>query len=148
MPRVVWLLVILLAGCTSFSGYRGGAVPQMKDGPDVTDYRNVESNDAILRDYVTEVNLYAFYVFNYTKALNEYAAKHGWRALPMSPICEQYAMPGLMEIPDFVFRRGIKSDDEVDMALADYIRRLRLRMNENANRVNSAFAKHRMACIY
>lgn len=148
MPWVIWFLVIMLTGCSSFSGYRDGAVPRLKDGPDVTDYRNADASDAILRDYVTEVNLYAFYVFNYTKALNDYATKHGWHPLPMPPICEQYMMPGLMDIPDFVFRRGIKSDDEVDMALASYIRALRARMNENALRVNNAFAKHREACIY
>lgn len=148
MRVVIWFFIFLLCSCTQFGTVRNGSVGPMRDGPEMTDYRDIDTNDAILRDYVTEVNLYAFYVFNYTKALNEYAKRHGWRSLPMSPLCEQYAMPGLMDTPDFAFRHGVHSNDEVDMALADYIRRLRIRMDENAKRVNNAFAKHREACMY
>lgn len=148
MAWLIWLLVFTLTGCADVVAHRNGAVYQMKDGPDVSDYRNIDSNDVILRDYVTEVNLYAFYVFNYSKALNEYAVKHGWHNLPMAPLCEQYTMPGLMEIPDFVFKRGIKNDEDIDLALAAYIRRLRIRMEENADRVHNAFVKHREACMY
>lgn len=148
MPWVILFLAMAVSSCSQFGGRYTGPVQQLKDGPNVSEYQTNQRNDAALREYVTAVNLYAFYVFNYTKSLNEYAASHGWKALPMSPLCEQYQMPGLMDIPDFMFRRGIKTDEEVDLALADYIRRLRVRMEENAQRVNDAFVKHRAACMY
>lgn len=148
MRLLIGLLALCLVGCAGTGAVRNGQVQPIKDGPDPGNYTAINKDDAVLRDYVTEVNLYAFYVFNYTKALNEYAAQHGWHALPMAPLCEQYAMPGLMDIPGFVFRKGVASDAEVDQYLGEYIRRLRTRMKENANRINDAFVKHREACIY
>ena len=53
-----------------------------------------------MREYVADVNTYAYYVYFYTRNLNQQAAKHGWTPPMLAPICERFEIPKLHSVPE------------------------------------------------
>ena len=155
--RTLMLFALLLAGCavTQHSETRpemprpSWPMVKLEPPPSPERYGVGEDKKSAMGNYAADTSLYAFYVFHHARAVNDYAEKNGWRPPMFIPLCEGFALPEVMPIPEKV-TLDAESDTPQEMAVdvGRQLQRVLRQYRKERNELIKAYEKHRSTCLF
>lgn len=117
------------------------------DPPKISDY--CKNNTCNYRKFADDLNWYMMYLFTYTKAANEYAMSHGWKApIRRQPLCRLVRWPEATPLPVFTGKGVNSNSNEFEWELTQYIKQMRGIYNKHMNSVKVARELQQGQCLY
>lgn len=150
---LVVTIVLLLGGCINppifldkVSSYNE-PYKRIPPPPSIEDYRLLSDERAVINLYTTDMNWYLFYLFSYTKILNQYAMERGWSPPNTEPLCKVFAWPRSLDIPNFSYKEGM-TPEELDVELTIFITNAKKAYEGQVRLFDEAENWQRRLCIY
>ncbi len=155
MRALLLCLPLLLAACSGMvledrkSASAASVWPLRNLEPPPTLQPGIRStDDPGFRNYISEVNAYAYYVFVYARNLNDYAKMRNWRIPQPAPICERFEINGLNPIPGKVdLAEAARSPQDISRDLASQLKRLLGNYRQDRATFSRALEAHNATCI-
>lgn len=114
--------------------------------PKPRDYGRMDET-IVLHQYATDLNWYMFYMFSYTRVLNQYALSKGWVPPETAPLCKTFAWPRLKGMPKFDYDEG-DNLGKLEYELAAYITKLKAAYKGEQIKFEEAELWQERFCMY
>lgn len=155
--RTLMLFALLLAGCaeTQHSDTRpetprpSWPMVKLEPPPNPARYGAVEDKKSAMGNYAADTSLYAFYVYHHARAVNDYAEKNGWHLPVFISLCEGFALPEVMPIPEKVtLDAGSVTPQEMAVDVGRQFQRVLKQYRKERDELLKAYEKHRSTCLF
>lgn len=105
-------------------------------------------NDPEFQRYIADMNAYAYYVFIYTRNLNDYAHAHGWKVPQVISICERFDIGELHPVPAWItLDADSRSPQAISRDLAAQLKRILSNYRADRSLFLKAKERHEETCI-
>lgn len=156
MRIFVYLILLLLTGCTTFNGVQkprdtyinqSSSFIELNKFPDPKDYGDIERDSMARNNYVNAVNWYLMISYARVKIINDYAKDKGWVPPETKPVCRLVKWPKLKDMPTFVSKHSNNSS-KFKWELTNYIGRLQSVAEDNIKTYDDTLADQIELCVY
>lgn len=107
----------------------------------------IDSN--AMREYVADVNTYAYYVYVYTRNLNQQAVKRGWSPPMLAPLCERYELPKLHVVPERLsLDESSLTPQEISRDLSRKLNNLLWNYRSDRQTLLDSYNQYLTSCLY
>lgn len=155
MKALLLCITMFLMGCSGmvmegkqFTANQSTWPLRNLEGPPQLPSSVLSEDDPHFKQYISEVNAYAYYVFIYARNLNDYARMRKWRIPQPAPICERFEPFSLNPIPEKVnLAESARSPQDISRDLAMQLKRLLSNYRQDRAAFSRALEAHYATCI-
>lgn len=119
----------------------------VKPPPAIENYSDIGRDDNVLYLYTNDLNWYMFYLFSYTRILNQYALSKGWIVPKTEPLCKTFRWPKSLDVPKFDYK-GDGNIDSLELELAIFIAKAKEAYDGQRRTFDEAEMWQRRLCMY